>query len=386
MYILAAVLLLALTATASRLRSCPSSLTLVVGTYTYQSWLPTSAGVGVTLAEFRRGSLRTNCVLRNDTTSGENPSYCARGRGRSLYCVNENENGTLRHMSPACYSGGLCASTRSSSTPTGAGGSTHVAVLPRRRDGRERVVVANYGGAVTSFVRDGDEYETFKYTVDPSLASFKTGQQSEPHPHMALPLYDGSVLVPDLGSDRVWRFDFANDGKLSVRDVLKMRLGDGPRHAAAGAGRNLYVVNELTNTVVRVRGCSGYDLVECERKSMRDVPPNGAAAAAIRVSADYRFLYASTRLPGTENGKITVFKLGTDGSIGDRIGVYSTGGVHPRDFYIIEKAPDCKSYVAVVNRDSDNLLLFERDTKYGNIKPNVAFSLDVKTPTNVFVL
>lgn len=360
--------------------SCPSRLHLAIGVYTYQSWLPTSAGRGVTIASLTRNSLVTSRVISN-TTTGENPSYCASGRNRALYCVNENSEGTLTKL----Y--GYKTPIKSSSAPTGAGGSTHLAVLPvRARNGGERVIVANYGGAVTSFVV-GDNTKVVTHIIPPEFAATKSGEQSEPHPHMILPLGNGDVAVPDLGSDIVWRFGVGSNGELWRKRGLKMRKGDGPRHAVRGRHDNVYVVNEISNSVARIRGCTPHGVFrECERKVLIDGVSknvNGYSAAAIRVSKDYKFLYASVRLPDTEYGKIVVFRLNRHGAIGRRVGIYSSQGVHPRDLSIIERAPDCKSYIAVVNRDSDNLLLMERNRYTGAISADVRYKLAVNTPTSV---
>lgn len=359
--------------------SCPSSLNFAVGVYTYQPWLPNSAGAGVTIATLTIRGLSATTIIWNSTT-GENPSYCAQGRRGALYCVNENQAGSLTRLSagePATHAG------------TDAGGSTHLAVLCRgTRDGGERVIAANYGGAVSAFVytRSGLSLKQ-KITIPQKFASKSTGQQDGPHPHMVLPLNDGDVLVPDLGSDRIWRFGVDSSGSLHVKkNGLAMQKGDGPRHAVLGKGDNVYVVNEISNTVARVRGCSGSTMRECERKPLidgRTKTVSGNAAAAIRISRDYRFLYTSVRAKDGVHGTIAVFKLGSDGQIGDRVGLFSTHGEHPRDFSIIENGPDCKSYVAVANQNSNNIVLMERDRTTGAISKSAKFTLLVKTPTCV---
>lgn len=145
-------------------------------------------------------------------------------------------------------------------------------------------------------------------------------------------------------------------------------------------------MNQLSNTVVRVRRCMGLKFYECERHQfLRSESETGSedASAAIRVSKDNRFLYASLRKGSEQQGKIVAFKLRRDGAIMHRIGVFSSGGFIPRDFTIVENAPDCNSYIAVVNKDSNNIVLFKRSRKTGIIDSKPAFTSIVDTPTSV---
>lgn len=361
--------------TTSFARWCPREVKITVGTYTYQSWLPTSAGKGVSILKLTKNNLGVMKLIPNMTT-GENPAYCAKAP-HSLYCVNENGEGTVTEIKHGRYR----------RYRTNAGGSTHLAVYPSRRG--TRVFVANYGGAVSSLLlgKNG-KFTLYNDTIEPGFASARTGQQAEPHPHMILYIGGPHIMVPDLGSDRLWTYVVGWDSELLWRRQFKMRNGDGPRHAVRGRGYNLYVVNEISNTVARVRGCYGSKFHMCQRFSLdRGISKNtnGDAAAAIRISRDYRYLYASLRRDGVAPGAIAVFKLARSGKILSRVGLFQSGGVHPRDFNIIENAPDCHSYIAVANRDSDNIVLFRRDRVTGEISRTPSFQTTVHTPTSVLV-
>ncbi|KAG1844264.1 hypothetical protein C8R48DRAFT_780320 [Suillus tomentosus] len=54
------------------------------------------------------------------------------------------------------------------------------------------------------------------------------------------------LLVPDLGTDKVWRLTKRNDGKRSIRDHIDFEAGGGPRHIAA-RGNTLCTLLELTS-------------------------------------------------------------------------------------------------------------------------------------------
>ena len=79
--------------------------------------------------------------------------------------------------------------------------------------------------------------------------------------------------------------------------------------------------------------------------------------AAIRVSADGRFLYASNR----GHNSIAVFSIDEDGLSIDLIQSIATEGDFPRDFAL---SPD-DAYVVAANQNSDNLTLYRRDSETG---------------------
>lgn len=308
---------------------------------------------------------------------GEDPEYCTIGRNQALYCASKLKNSTIVRLA-------LDGSVTSAKSPLKS--AAHLEVLPASgRYQGERIVTAHYGnGGVTSFLRKGKYYKNDTFVVPEKFASFDQGQQKAPHPHHVLPIGNGDVVVCDLGSDYVWRFGIGFDGSLHPKGGLKMRLGDGPRHAARGPRGDVYVVNELSNTVSRVMGCGG-GLRECERFNLLDgknKTVSGISSAAIRVTKDGKFLYASVRRPEKELGSIVGFEL-SNGAIKRKIGEWSSHGVHPRDFNIIENGPDCKSFVAITNMNSDNLVFVERNKVTGVFSSKVFSEMTVYTPTSV---
>lgn len=60
---------------------------------------------------------------------------------------------------------------------------------------------------------------------------FNPGRQEGSHPHQILPVPAlREVLVPDLGSDKVWRLQKQGD-KYVVAGFVPFPIGSGPRHA-----------------------------------------------------------------------------------------------------------------------------------------------------------
>ncbi|KAG1888886.1 Lactonase, 7-bladed beta-propeller-domain-containing protein [Suillus fuscotomentosus] len=84
----------------------------------------------------------------------------------------------------------------------------------------------------------------------PRAQSLDKTRQSSSHPHQIIlnPLNqtEQELLVPDLGTDKVWRLTERNDGKWSIRDHIDFEAGGGPRHITA-RGNTLYTLLELTS-------------------------------------------------------------------------------------------------------------------------------------------
>lgn len=79
--------------------------------------------------------------------------------------------------------------------------------------------------------------------------------------------------------------------------------------------------------------------------------------AAIRISNDGRYLYASNR----GHNSIAAFAVAEDGLSIDSIQIISTEGDFPRDFAL---SPD-NNYLVAANQNSDNLTLYRRDSETG---------------------
>lgn len=348
---------------------CPRSITFAIGVSSNQSFVPNASGEGVTIASLYRSGFKKVKVI-STSLIGENPTYCAEGAKSALYCVNENMFGSLTRIDK--YGKVL-------STPTNAGASTHVAVLKRWNG--EVIIVANFAGAVSAhFFKNGKLVTTDTNVIPLRFAAGTEFPQEAPHPHHILPFGSYRFQVTDLGSDRLWDYHVDEQGKLHRRGAFITMKNDGPRHSVKGR-RGIYVVNEVANTVTRKRSRTSFPITNGDRREN-----GGDTGAAIRITRNSRFLYASLRREGTQFGNISGWRLDRFGNIRRRVGVFSSGGVHPRDFFIVENAPDCRSYIAVVNRDSNNLLLFRRSRRTGMIASLPSFKLMVKTPTSVLQL
>jgi len=184
------------------------------------------------------------------------------------------------------------------------------------------IFVANYGSghsAALPIAEDGSILKASSVVIGSGSGPVENRQKS-PHAHMAMPdPGDNFLLVPDLGTDKVDIYAFEKkSGMLTPNPeqaFLKLDPGSGPRHLVFHPnGEFLYVVNELNSTVT---ACS-FDGEKGKLTSLHTVSTVSEAhegakyPAAIRISPDGSFLYASTR---GENSKISVFRVEEDGRI-----------------------------------------------------------------------
>lgn len=127
---------------------------------------------------------------------------------------------------------------------------THLALAP---DGAE-LFVANYsaGGVGVLRVLPGAPYLAdqlvqkveFIYTPPAPHEPGKIvpDRQECAHPHQVL-VVGNDVLVPDLGSDKVWRLaKSASDGVWEVVGALEFPRGSGPRHALVHGAQYVLVI------------------------------------------------------------------------------------------------------------------------------------------------
>ena len=135
--------------------------------------------------------------------------------------------------------------------------------------------------------------------------------------------------------------------------TINFPKGTGPRHGIfTRDGQTLFVVSELSNELFvfqNLKLVSAQPLLE-----QNDLP---AAAAAIRLSPDEKFLYVSVR----ERNVICVFALA--GVTATKIQEVPCGGDHPRDLVL---TPDGK-FVLAVNRYPGSIVSFSRDQASGKI-------------------
>jgi len=211
------------------------------------------------------------------------------------------------------------------------------------------------------------------------------GRQTKAHAHMALLSGDQqSLLVPDLGSDAVWRLRASDLEPLGA--VAVCAPGDGPRHAAWHPKLDiLYVLCELSCRLLafRVNRHMGFGVEGHADSATLDAAPFASArtlprpcypgdsgyptrppasCAALVVHPSGNFCYCSNRAVGVD-GLITKLPIDEDGVPYDEDAVYlNSCGRTPRE--IAFAGPNAE-LLLVANQDTNTILSFACDPETG---------------------
>ena len=103
--------------------------------------------------------------------------------------------------------------------------------------------------------------------------------------------------------------------------------------------------------------------------------PGDTGAAALHLSPDGKFLYASNRANAND---LAIYSVDAQAGTLTPVGHQNSSGIKPRDFCI---DPTGK-FLVVANQDSDNLVIFKRDPETGALTP-AGKSVEVGSPVCV---
>ncbi len=167
------------------------------------------------------------------------------------------------------------------------------------------------------------------------------------------------ILVPCLEQHRIRLFDskngFAPAGQICFPDK------SGPRHGVFNRAHNkFYVVSEWSNElfIFNVSGIE-FSLIQTLPLTGEESrnPENNAAAAAIRLTRDEKYIYISVR------GLNILAVVDVSREKAEIIQRVSSGGKHPRDFILSRN----EKYILTANRFNGGIVSFERDPASGRI-------------------
>ncbi len=240
---------------------------------------------------------------------------------------------------------------------------------------------ANYGsGSVSVVALDGEGRPGQVLQVLRHAGSGPDPMRQEgPHAHFVGLTPDGKHLCAvDLGLDRLFLHPLDPDAGIRASDAdpcVPMTPGSGPRHLAFRPdGRYAYTVHELDSTV-HAFACSTDGPVFREIQRLSTLPADAAggnSCAALRVSADGRFLYASNR----GHDSIAVFRIDADSGRLSFTAAVPTLGKHPRDFALDPEG----RFLLVADQHSDRIAVFSVDAATGIPTP-LEGAVDVASPT-----
>jgi len=318
-----------------------------------------------------RFDLSDGSLKRVGVTGGvSNPSYLALDRARRfLYAVEETEefegekSGAVSAFAFERTDGSLRFINRQASK----GGAPCYVTTD---DAGRFVLVANYLGgnvAVLPVLKGGGLGKAIDIEQDTGSGP-NTSRQEGPHAHcIVLDASNRHAYACDLGTDKVMVYDFdSRRGSLTpnAQASVNLKPGAGPRHLTLdGAGRHVYVLNELVSTVTAFarEGKTGA-LRELKTYPMLPADFRGENTGAdIHLTPDGRFLYCSNR----GHDSIATFRADArDGEL-TPAGHTPTGGSTPRNFTVDPTG----RFLLVANQRSDSVVTFRIDPSTGALTP-----------------
>ncbi|OEE73138.1 lactonase family protein [Vibrio ordalii] len=329
-----------------------------IGTYTDA---PSSSN-GVELIELN--TITGELSVLQEVMATRNPSYLLETT-KGFYTFNEveaSDNPQLIHINKGSVS----------QVPLSGSYACNLAIDAKQR----YCAVAHYGSGNVNIVRLDDTGKPELCIADLWINGQgpNAERQTSPHAHQVVFLKQSSQLVVvDLGSDAIHFFAINSDNQaFSLAQTVEMPAGSGPRHVVFNhAETRAFVVCELSETLVTLvfSGTQWQIETEC------DLLPNEAksgAAAAIKLSPDERFLYASCR----EQNKIVLFELCQPQP--QWIAAFDVGGQFPRDFTLSADG----DWLLVASQHSNTITSYRRDETTGRLVAS-GFSCKVGAPVCV---
>jgi 6-phosphogluconolactonase len=202
-------------------------------------------------------------------------------------------------------------------------------------------------------------------------------RQEKAHAHQVLLTPDEKYLCAcDLGIDRVMVYKFDREtGRLEQDEekTLKLPDGCGPRHMIFNPVRKMaYILSELSSQVFTAsyHPDHGFKVLQILNTLLNPNMPSDAAA--IRISTDNRFLYASNR--GEDS--LALFSIDEKTGLLRHLSNTEAGGKHPRDFIVTD------NHLLCANRDTDNIIVFQISKSDGSLKP-VKEITGISMPVNI---
>lgn len=325
---------------------------LFLGTYTSVE----GGGTGIGLATY---DITTGRITGTGTLTGiGDPSYlAAHPDGRTLYAVNEREDGGVTAVRLSTSGRHKVLGTR----PTGGAAPAHLSVHP----GGRWLLSANYGsGSVAVHPIEasgalGERTDLVTHSSPPP----GPGQEG-PHAHQFITSPDGGhVLAVDLGTDTVYTYRLEESaGTLRPVSQAHTHPGAGPRHLTFHpGGRFAYLANELDNTVT----VCAYDPAT-GRLTPGDPQSTGTGGgtsypAQLLVTPKGSYAYLANR----GHNSLTRYAVEADGARLRLLDTVPVRGDFPRH---IAFSPEGNLLFAA-NQKSSTVSVFHVDGKSGELRP-----------------
>ena len=345
-------------------KKAPSTYDLLIGTYTKGS------SKGILVYRFYAESGKLAYLSQIEGVS--NPSYlCVSKDNHFVYAVNEDgKDGGVSSFTFQPNDGKLTLLNKQKSAGADP---CYISV----DEDRKNVFVANYSSgslAVLPVNKDGSLQEPSQVIQDAGKGP-DASRQEGPHVHTAF-FSPGEkyLLYTDLGTDKlnIYRYHSSRPQPLSPSTpaFVSVKPGNGPRHVTFSPDKKyLYLLQEM-GSAINVYDFNGGNPKEVQTvKMLPDGFKGTNGAAAVHITPDGKFLYATDRL---EASGLLVYSINQENGQLTLVQRQSTFGKNPRDFAIDPTG----RFLIVANQDSDSVLVFRIDGGTGKIYP---------TPTRIEV-
>ena len=184
-----------------------------------------------------------------------------------------------------------------------------------------------------------------------------------------------NIIVTDLGIDKIMVYHIETGKEnieVKLNQVITLPPGSGPRHMVVHAETQFaFVLNELTAAVTVMRYRDGNFELLYTFQTLPDDFNAAPGAAAIRISANGKFLYISER----SHNCITVLRFDAGNETLEVIGRHETMGKTPRDINLDPTG----NWLLAANQDSDSIAIFKVDKDTGMISPGY-LAENIKSP------
>ncbi len=226
---------------------------------------------------------------------------------------------------------------------------------------------ANYGkGRIDIYPLEDGKPGPFLRSIQHTGSGPNPKRQESAHVHFTHLTPDGKYLaVVDLGLDSLFCYPLCPKNGLDEANVKVTKVlpaGSGPRHIVFSKdGKRAWLLNELANTVISMNYNDGtFELVQ----TLPMIPApfhDFSKAAAIRLSPDEQFLYASNRGYDT----VAVYRI-LPGNLLASAGSYFVGAKSLRDVNFLPGG----TKFAAGGELSDDVFFFDYDPKTGALQPD----------------
>jgi 6-phosphogluconolactonase len=352
---------------AQKKKAGPTSFDLLIGTYTKGK----SKGIYV----YRFYVEGARLAYLNEIDGVENPSYLTvADNNQFVYAVNEiGKKGEVSAFKFNAKQGKLEFINKQQSEGADP---CYISVDKAQKN----VFIANYSSGnltVLPINKDGSLSPVSQNVQDAGTGVNKERQEG-PHVHIGMLSPDEKFLLySDLGTDKlnIQRYKASKPQPLSPASppFVSITPGDGPRHIVfSNDKKHVYLITEMGSNI----HVFDYDNGKLKEKQTVSFLAPGfkgqTAGAAVHISPDGKFLYASNRL---ETNDITVFAINEETGELTKVQQISTYGKNPRDFAIDPTG----SYLLVANQDSDSIFVYKIDKATGKLL-RVATTIEIGNP------